>query len=160
MENKKIKNATITEFQGITFRSKLEVTVYKALLEDASKDNSIKNIQYEPEKHVIWKGFKPTLPFYIRDKKTKKLTNATTKLVDITYTPDIVFEYGNNIVLVEVKPQFMNDVFPYKRKLFRKYLEDTYSKDSKVYPIYCQISTGKEMHELINILKENYGNSN
>lgn len=157
MANKKIRNAQSLEWNGIKFRSRLEVTIYKAILECAEIDTNIKDIKYEPCKYTIWKGYKPKLPFYIRDKKTGTLKNDTTKIIDITYKPDIIFYYRNCIILIEVKPQFMNDVFPYKRKLFRQYLEKTYEEgNTAFYPIYTQIGTRRELIELIRILKTKY----
>lgn len=153
--NKKIKNATSIEYNGIKFRSKLEVTVYKAIMESIAKDSNIKNIQYEPERYVIWEGFKPKLPFYIKDKRTRTLKNDNTKLISITYKPDITFEYKNKYVIIEVKPAFCNDVFPYKRKLFRQCLEKLYEEGKiQSYPIYAQISSRKDMLELIKILQD------
>ena len=34
MENKKVKNATETEYNGIKFKSLTEVTIYKTLLQE------------------------------------------------------------------------------------------------------------------------------
>ena len=145
--NNKIKNATPTFYDGITFKSKLEVLIYKTF-----KENGF-DIKYEPFKYVIWKGFKPTVPFYIADKKTKILKEDNKKILDITYTPDIVIFYKTYMVFIEVKPTgFANDVYPYKRKLFRKFLEDT---DQTAYrPIFCQIGSKKQALDFIKILKE------
>ena len=47
-----------------------------------------------------------------------------------------------------------NDVFPYKRKLFRNYLEGR-TFDGKM-PIYCQISTKRDLLSFLEILKKEY----
>lgn len=148
--NRKIINATPTEERGILFKSKLESSLFKYLQEEGF------NPQYEPVKYHIWEGYKPLVPFYIKDKKTKSLKLDTKKIIDITYCPDIVFKYGKYTVFIEVKPDYMNDVFPYKRKLFRKYLEEKQLKVSDFNPIYAQIGTKKNLMEFIRILKENY----
>lgn len=160
--NKKIRGATVTEFilsngSAIVCKSKLETVVIKALIDAQSKDDNIKDIQYEPNKYVIWEGIKPKLPYYVKDKKTKHLKDESDKLRNITYTPDIVFYYKNNIVFVEVKPAFENDTFPIKEKMFRKFLEETYENgNTAYYPIYCKISSRKDMFELIEIIKNKY----
>lgn len=151
MGNKKVVNATPTTVNNIAFKSKLEAMLFK-ILQDKGFDP-----QYEPFKYHIWRGFKPTVPFYIKDRKTKSLKLDSTKLIDITYSPDIVFTYGIYIVFIEVKPDYFNDVYPYKRKLFRKFLEQTQEEESTAYkPIYAQIGTKKNLLEFINILERDY----
>ena len=148
MENKKIINATPTTFEEITFKSKLEGKLFKVLLEEGL------NPRYEPYKFHIWKGFRPSVPFYERNKKTKSIALNSVKIIDITYTPDIVFDYNGYRVFVEVKPDgFTNDVYPYKQKLFRKYME-TEITDCK--PLFVRVGTIKNLKEFIKILRENY----
>lgn len=144
--NKKVINATPLMYNGIQFRSKLEVTVYKAFVEN--------NIfpKYECEKHIIWEGFKPTRPFYIQSKNTREVTLSNIKQINITYTPDLEFDYNGYKVFIEVKPSYCNDVYPYKRKLFRKYLEAIPNS------IYAQLSSRRDTLQFINILKNNYNN--
>ena len=146
MKNKKIINASPKEFNGIKFKSVLEVSVYKTLLQEGF------NPEYESYKYHIWEGFKPQIPFYIKDKKTKSLKLDNTKIIDITYTPDISFTFEGKLILIEVKPDFCNDVYPYKRKLFRKYLENNGKN-----VIFAQIGSKKNLIEFINILRKNYG---
>ena len=73
-KNKKVKNATPLSYDGIDFKSRLEAIVYKTF-----KDAGF-NIQYEPCKDVLWRGFKPTIPFYNRKKKTKHSNVTALKL--------------------------------------------------------------------------------
>lgn len=152
MGNRKVINATPTTLGDIAFKSKLESKLFEVL-----QDKGF-NPRYEPFKFHIWEGFKPTIPFYIKDKKTRSLKLEKTKLIDITYSPDIVFTYGNYLVLIEVKPDYFNDVYPYKRKLFRKFLEGGFiDSDNKNYkPIYAQIGTKRNLLEFIKILEEEY----
>ena len=147
MVNKRIKNATPTEYNGISFKSKLEVSLYKVLEEESFKP------MYEPYKFVIWEGYIPKIPFYIQDKATKCITEDKRKIRDIHYTPDIVFLYKDYIIFLEVKG-IENDIFPYKRKLFRKYLEDKTFNNKK--PIYCEVKTKRSLIEFLKILKTNY----
>lgn len=90
--NKKVKNATPTEYDGIQFKSKLEAFTYKAL-----KDNKIQ-VEYEPTKYILLPGFK------FND----------TVIRPMTYTPDFI---GANFI-IECKGR-PNDVFPYKWKWFK-----------------------------------------
>lgn len=142
MENKKIKNATSLEYNDIQFKSKLEILVYKTLCQEGY------DVKYEPYKYIIWKGFKPNVPFYTKDKKTKLLKLDDKKLIDITYTPDFVIELNNLTIIIEAKG-FENDLFPVKKKLFRKYLEDNMND-----VIYFEIFTKKQLLQAINIINE------
>jgi hypothetical protein len=93
--NKKVKNATPLEYDGINFKSKLEMYCYKLL-----RENNIP-VEYEVEKFLILK------PFVYNEESVRGMT----------FTPDFV---GDNFV-VECKG-FMNDAFPLRWKLFKYYL--------------------------------------
>lgn len=148
MSNKKVINATPVKQNGIQFKSKLESRLFK-VLEDMGLNPS-----YEPYKFHIWEGFRPTAPFYERSKKTRSLVLNTKKILDITYSPDIVFKYNDYTIFVEVKPDnFTNDVYPYKQKMFRKYMEEELSDKN---PIFVRVGTIKNLKEFINILKTEY----
>lgn len=139
MANKKIKGATTKVYNGITFKSQLEVSIYKTLLQEGFKP------KYEETKFVLWQGFKPKIPFYDRGKDgLNKL--SMTKLIDITYTPDFTFEYNNYLIIIEAKG-YENDTFPIKKKMFRKVLE-SYSK-----ALYFEIFTKKQLVDAIKIIK-------
>lgn len=142
MANKKIIGATAKEYNGIKFKSQLEVAIYKVLLQEGFKP------KYEEEKYIIWKGFIPKVPFYNKDKATRLLKIESGKLRDITYTPDFTFKYKDTLVIIEAKG-FENDVFPIKKKLFRKYLEDNIPSS-----LYFEIYTQKQLKQAINIIKE------
>lgn len=145
--NKKIKNATQIIVDNIQFKSKLESEIYKKLLEFGFKP------EYEKHKYIIWEGYKPTVPFYCPASSGGMLTLNNKKIIDITYTPDFVFEYGKYTVIIEVKG-FRNDVFRYKLKLFRKYLEM-----SKKSIIFAEIKSMKQLKIFIDTL-ETYGKGN
>lgn len=141
MDNRKILNATPTDFQGISFKSQTEKSVFRFLL------NNGFNPTYESETFTCWEGFTPTVPFFNRRKVRGKHYYAnhrdTQDVAGITYTPDIIFMYKGVKVIIEVKG-FENDVFPIKRKLFRKYLE------TLDYPVvYAEIFTLKQLREFI-----------
>lgn len=149
MINKKIKNATSTEFNGIKLKSKLEVMVYKTLLQEGFKPN------YEPTKYIIWEGFKPSVLTYKPD-KSGELVIQNKKLIDITYTPDFLFVAPDNktLVILEVKG-FCNDLYPVKEKMFRKFLEEL-SENYNQSIIFFQIKTKKQLLQAIKIINENF----
>lgn len=141
-ENKKIKNASPLEYDGISFKSELEKMVYQTLKEQGF------SVEYEPYKFVLWQGFRPTVPFYNKDKYTRMLKLESKKIIDITYTPDFVFTYNGFLVVIEAKGM-ENDCFYLKKKMFRKWLEDNHPKS-----IYFEIYTKKQLLQAINIIKD------
>lgn len=94
-QNKKIKNATPIEADGIKFRSKLEFYTYKKLKEA--------NIMTEYEQHRY-----ELLPAFVFHGK---------KVRAMTYLPDFV---GKGFI-IECKG-FNNDAFPLRKKLFEFWL--------------------------------------
>lgn len=115
MINKKVKNATSVEYDGIKFKSKLELTIYKALKEKGL------NPLYEYNKFILQEGFRPSKPYYLKG-ICPKTANGYAKIIQITYTPDFTVEYGDKVLFIEAKGK-QNDSYPIKRKLFLKYLE-------------------------------------
>lgn len=148
--NKKIRGATITEYDGKTFKSKLEVGIYKYL-----QSISIKT-DYEVEKILIWDSGNLTVPYF--DKWGKTFQHIKRKASGITYTPDFVFNYKGITVFLEAKG-FKNDVTPYKIKLFRKWLEVNKYKtfNNKVcFAVVYSVKNLKEfLLELDNLIKNN-----
>lgn len=139
--NRKIKNATVTSYNDVVFKSKLEASVYKHLLQ-AGFDPV-----YEGMKFTIWSGFKPTVPFYTRIGRSNGLNMK--KTIDITYTPDFTFMYNGKLIIIEVKG-LQNDVFPYKFKMFRGMLEkEPYVGNTLLFEIFSI----KQLKECIEIIK-------
>jgi len=93
--NKKVRNATPLEYDGIRFKSKLEVYTYQKL-----KENQI-NANYEPIKFTILDSFQ------YKDEKVRSMS----------YTPDFV-DYD---FVIECKG-FANDAFPLRWKIFKFFL--------------------------------------
>lgn len=142
MENKKIKNATKVQYNDILFNSKVELMVYKTLVEKGFSP------EYEPHKFTIFEGYKPTVPFYTINKNTKELSLNSVKQIAITYTPDFIMRYKEWTIIIEVKGK-MNDVYPYKRKMFRKFLED----NTKGNVLFFEVYTKKNVLQMIEIIK-------
>lgn len=142
-ENKKIKNARESVFNGITFKSKLEESFYKTL-KAANLDPD-----YELMKFILIDGFRPTVPFYNRS-KSKVFKLDMSKVRDITYTPDFTLLYNDTLFIIEAKG-IENDTYPLKKKLFRRLLESM-----KVPCVYFEVHTKRELLEVIKIIKS-YG---
>ncbi len=140
-ENKKIINASPLEYDGISFKSKLEKMAYQTLKEQGFP------VLYEPKKFIIWEGFRPNVPFYNKDASTRMLKMDRKKVIDITYTPDLMFEYNNHLIIIEMKG-FENNTYPLKKKIFRKWLESNYPNS-----IYFEIFTKKQLLQAIDIIK-------
>lgn len=158
--NKKIRNATTVKSGSITFKSKLEKTVYNILQQEGF------NPQYEPTTFTLWDGFSPITPYY--DKETDKqrekrliegnnmcpskiLVQKPSRIIGIRYTPDFYFKYNNLNVYIETKG-VENDVFYIKKKLFIKCLDDKYIKTGEK-SIYFEIYTKKHLLQAIDIIK-------
>lgn len=140
-ENKKIINASPLEYDGISFKSKLEKMAYQTLKEQGFP------VLYEPRKFIIWEGFRPNVPFYNKDASTRMLKMDNKKVIDISYTPDLMFEYNNHLIIIEMKG-FENNTYPLKKKIFRKWLESNYPNS-----IYFEIFTKKQLLQAIDIIK-------
>ena len=146
LKNKKIKNASPTSFNNIEFKSTIERTIYKTLI-----DLGI-NPVYEGLTYVLSPSIRPCkVPYYTRrtNRKThlKELTLDMSPVESITYTPDFTFTLNNIFVIIEVKG-YVNDVFPVKRNLFRKYLENL---DSPT--MFFEVRSTKELLKAIEKVK-------
>ena len=164
MENKKIRNATGCKVHNITFKSKLEKTVYLTLLEHGF------NPQYEPKTIVLWEGFNPITPFYDKESdtqhqkrveagdtnKNRMLTEKKGKVIGLRYTPDFYLSYNGLDVWIESKGM-ENDVYYIKKKLFRFYLDKVLTETGQ-HSIFFEIYTKKQLLQAIDIIKH-YENS-
>lgn len=138
-ENKKVKNAQVTDYDGISFKSKLEVFCYKKL-----KENNIP-FEYEKHKFTLFEGFKPTFHCYFPD-KLGSLELDLTKLRSTTYTPDFVGDYW----VIDTKG-WSNDLYPVKLKLFRALIES--SEEYKKYKLFIEPHNQKQCLQAIELIK-------
>lgn len=140
-QSKKLKSSKRSKFnteeiifEGIKFRSQLEVRCYKEL-----KKTGIK-FKYEERTYVIFNKFEldPLVSFYgplhkkvkVEKSTSKKTTRTVTYFVkdtrfinQVCYTPDFVIELEDKKILIIIETKGKeNDVYPYKRKLFLKFL--------------------------------------
>lgn len=147
--NKKILGATMIEYNGIKFRSKLECSCYK-LLEESGLDFS-----YESEKITLWEGSKLTKTQVYAPKKLgagkygKVLELQTKALISTTYTPDFVIRLGKYKVYLETKGM-PNEQFALKKKMFLKSIENR--DDNKKY-LFIEPHNIKQMKQAIEIIK-------
>lgn len=147
--NKRIKGAKSIEFDGIKFKSLLECSCYKKL-----KDSGL-TFAYEPEKVIIWKGDKLISTVVFAPKKInpgkygKSLSEQKRALLDMSYTPDFLVEKGNYRFYFDVKGK-ENDVYPIKKKMFLKLLEER--QDGYIYGFFEPHSV-KQMLEAIEMIK-------
>lgn len=140
--NKKIINATDVEYNGIHFRSKTEERVYKKALSLGL------DINYELEPITIWNGFRPEKTWYLEGLPYITKKGKINKLFeDWNYTPDFIIKMNGYKFYVEAKGQ-PNDLWPYKRKLFIKWLET----QDKSY--FFQVKTIRAFLKSVEIMKE------
>lgn len=156
--NKKIKNASPCIFNDIKFKSKLEKDSYILL------SNLGFSPLYESRKFYLTSFTKCDIPCYSKEtlsehaKRVKEQGNCPTGLSldsqilrDITYTPDFYFLYNNTNVYIEIKG-FQNDVYPYKKKLFRQYLNNKWLEGQK--SIFFEINSLYQLKQAIEIIKK------
>ena len=144
--NNKVRNATPLEYEGIAFKSKLEVTAYKALKE-AGYEPEYEKYTYTLQKSSIFST--PCYTPYKDRKKHKEVWGLNKyKTLGLRYTPDFRFEISGMEVFVEIKG-YSNDRYPYQKKLFLKWLEDNNHKS-----IFFEIHNNKQLKQALEILKE------
>lgn len=146
-KNKKIKGATQVCDRGITFKSRLEQSCYKILIESSLP------FAYEPEKIILFEGFyMSNVKYYAPENKTYRsnLVYKKDKIRSITYTPDFKISYKNYKIYVDVKGK-ENDVYPLKKKIFLKYLE---SKQDGYDYLFFEPHSVRQMKEMIDLIIE------
>ena len=150
MSNKKIKNATECEYNGIHFKSNLERDTYKILTDQGFSP------QYEEHTFVLWDGKNLSVPLYDLHKDRKIHKNVwgknTYKPTNIKYTPDFIFNVcnsENNITVVVECKGYPNDRYIYVKKLFRSYLENNIP-DS----LFFEVHNKKQLNAAIQIIKD------
>lgn len=136
-------------YNDILFDSKMEVSVYKYLCKRGVV------FKYNAQSFELQKGFKPTVPFFVRgtDRKTHRevFKFDNTKVQNMSYTPDFILYFdGGYEVILEVKGK-PNERYPIVKKLFRKLLEKKKNKD-KLY--FAEVKSVRETEQLINIVND------
>lgn len=146
-ENKKVRNATVLEYEGIIFKSKLELYCYKKL-----QELSI-NFDYDSKRFDILESFIFNNNCYelVKKKNYKKFEPVKTNVKGMTYTPDFVGMYPDgSLFIIETKGN-PNEAFPLRWKLFKYYLTKNNIKCDLFMP-----RNQKHIDEVINIIKIKY----
>lgn len=145
--NKKIKNAERTVYNDIQFKSDIEMKCYKLLSETEGF-----NPKYEDKAFVLLESFKPTVDFW-RSTKRIPFKISKTRIQEWTYTPDFIVEYKNVYAIIEVKG-FPNDVYPVKKKLFRRILEAISEGNPSTKFIFFEVKSLRELRIAIQVIKD------
>ena len=148
-ENKKVKNASKNIVDGIEFKSLLESRTYQKL-----KDSG-----FSPEyEHLYFNLMDSFYPYsqcfdrhYDRSLKKKVFGLNRFKIQAITYTPDFTFTYNDRLIVIECKGK-ENDVYPIKKKLFRRWM-DKYTHLTGVSILYFEVHSLGELEESIEIIR-------
>lgn len=149
----KIKNASKCSYDGVDFKSKLEMFCYKQL-QDAGIE-----FTYQPPTVELIPSFELNFKCYedigriVRDENKKvkystKRFDLTNKVRSISYTPD--FACVNNTWVLETKG-FANQAFPLRWKLYKQHLMNIGFNGILMMP-----ENQKEIIECIKIIKENH----
>ena len=147
--NKKIRNASPKEYNGIKFRSTLECSCYKKL------EQSGLQFEYESESAVLMEGFYLEnivlyAPTRVKGKLSKTLDKQEGKIRAITYTPDFIVNTDTHIIYFDVKGK-ENDTYPLKKKMFLKQLEKLPTV-KKI--IFIEPHSVKQMVQAIDFIKK------
>ena len=142
-ENKKVKNASKNIVDGIEFKSLLESRTYQKL----------KDAGFQPDyEHLYFNLLDAFYPYsqcfdrhYDRSLKKKVFGLNRFKIQAITYTPDFTFQYKDRLIVIECKGK-ENDVYPIKKKLFRRWM-DTYTHLTGVSILYFEVHSLGELEE-------------
>lgn len=144
--NKKVKNATECTYDGIKFKSKLEMDTYIGL----------KEAGFEPEyeKHtykVSETKLYPTPNYTVyRDRKLHKDVWGRNpyKVLGVRFTPDFVFTVGGKTIIVESKG-YSNETYRYRKKLFFKWLEENDQNS-----MFFEIHNKRQLDSAVEIIKQ------
>lgn len=154
MNNNKYGNIAKT-FDGINFKSNLEIACYKKLKEEGF------NPEYEQKHFVVFNGFKPSskVSYFTQIRKKIKGDNKLLitfeedkrRLRDITYLPDFYFNYKGYEIYFDTKGK-ANDVYPLKKKMFLSMLEKISSK-TNTNILFFEPHNIKQIKESINYIR-------
>ena len=123
--NPKVKNATACHYDGIDFKSKLEMFFYKY-----SKEVGIP-FNYESYKTTLFEGVRLDGYLY-QQNKSKNIVLDTRKILGITYSPDFYRIHRNSLnedVLIVVETKGLKTTaYAIKKKLFLKKMNTTWGQ--------------------------------
>jgi len=147
LENKKVKNTKRVLYDGIYFRSKLEVNCYKRLIIAGFTP------LYEPHKfRLIDKLILDRVQYFCpyKEKKLKKYGPYPRIIQGITYTPDFYIFYKNIHIYFDTKGH-PNDVYPLKKKMFLRKLSELSQGTGEQYIFFEPHNIG-QIQQSINVI--------
>lgn len=138
-KNKKVRNATVLQYYGITFKSKLELYCYKKL-----KEANLK-FKYEENRYELMPSFEFENDSYelFKRKGVRTFGKQRKHIRGITYMPDFV---GSGWI-IETKG-FANDSWPLRWKLMKKHILDNNLNITLYMP-----RNQKQVDEVVEIIK-------
>jgi len=144
--NTKVRNAVKVTYKGIKFQSKLEVFCYRYGKEELGYP-----LEYESFKTTLFVG--PRLEGYLyQPNKSKHIALDTTKLRDITYSPDFTFVHktkgGLNLFIVIECKGIYTDSYVLKKKLFLALMNKKYGQNFYFFEPHNQYQI-RECFEII-----------
>jgi len=148
LENKKILNTRRVLYDNIQFRSKLEVTCYKRLVIAGFTP------LYEPHRFsLIEKLVLDRVQYFCpyKEKKLKKYGPYPRDLMGISYTPDFYILYKNIHIYFDTKGH-PNDVYPLKKKMFLRKLEELAAESDEYYMFFEPHNIGQIQTSINTIL--------
>jgi len=150
--NKKVRNATTHEYEGIIFKSRLELYCYQKLQELTLILPIV--FSYDSVKFNLLDSFVFTNDCYelVKRKNYKQFEQIRPNVKGITYTPDFVGTHTDTgrMFIIETKGN-PNDAFPLRWKLFKKSLIDNKTQADIYMPRNL-----KHIDQVINIIKTKY----
>lgn len=150
-ENKKVINATEVTYNGIKFRSRSEMRMYLTMLKEGFTP------EFESQSFIIWDGCYLQKPYFFEGEPVVTKNGHTKKLQDWVYTPDFIITLGCCTFIIEVKGN-PNDLWPYKRKLFLKYIDKM--KNTYFFEVKTIKGLKKTLSTIRNIYNEKVTSSN
>lgn len=158
VKSKEHVNAIECDFNGIHFKSKLELYCYKQLLLTGWE------FTYEEETFILFKELTPKkFNIYKPGNRIKKLNAQgviikksssikliTSKIQKITYTPDFIIKFPFGKIVIETKGR-ENESFPLRFKLFISLMESELNQN---YLSIFVPKNQKQVIECISIIKD------
>jgi hypothetical protein len=116
-KGKKLVESKKTVYDGTLFKSRLEYYMY-SILKLAGL-----SFEYEGESFVVLESFKDENRLYTKHSKSF-VQKGERRVLGIKYTPDFIVKVDGEIrFIIETKGR-INESFPIRFKLFRKYIND------------------------------------
>lgn len=147
-DNQKVKNTRRVLFDGIYFRSKLEVSCYKRLIIAGFTP------LYEPHKFVLTEKLVLDKAHYycpFNEKKQKRFGPYPRIIQGISYTPDFYILFKNTHIYFDTKGH-PNDVYPLKKKMFLRKLEELAVESDETYMFFEPHNIGQIQQSINTIL--------